>query len=118
MTFAELDRIDMWVIDKEKGRIRLLIFDHMSWDEKDGTAYLDEEHHLRLLQDKIWLYLNFVQDGEIYDKVPDANGLDIVIDVVTKYPPSEIAKTFFSQIRHVVEEEHCSFQVRHSPVEE
>ncbi|WP_370590617.1 DUF6572 domain-containing protein, partial [Xylophilus sp. ASV27] len=48
--------VDAVGTDKETDEVRLSIFDHLPWDTE----------HLRLLQDKINVYLGFIESGEIY----------------------------------------------------
>jgi hypothetical protein len=71
MTVENTSTVDAVGTDKETGEVRLSIFDHLPWDTE----------HLRLLQDKINVYLGFIESGEIYVSYPNAKGRPLVIDV-------------------------------------
>ena len=87
--FDDLDKIDLLVTDKEKSSVHLIIADHLPREE------FDEGDHLEFLQDKINVYLHFVEDGQLIRTRPDLKGLPVVIRVDAKYPPSEEAAKFY-----------------------
>ncbi len=89
MTVEDTSIVDAVGTDKETGEARLSIFDHLPWDV--------EQEHLRLLQDKINVYLGFIESGEIYVSYPNAKGRPLVIDVFTKFRPTERAARFLKQ---------------------
>lgn len=89
MTVEGTSIVDAVGTDKETGEARLSIFDHLPWDA--------EQEHLRLLQDKINVYLGFIESGEIYVSYPNAKGRSLVIDVFTKFRPTEDAARFLKQ---------------------
>lgn len=91
MTVENTSTVDAVGTDTVTGEVRLSIFDHLPWD-KD---------HLRLLQDKINLYLGFIESGEIYASYPNAKGRPLVIDVYTKFRPTEDATRFLKQAESV-----------------
>src|SRR6185503_10559319 len=88
MAIDDLDKIDLLVTDKEKTHVDLIITDHLDWEEDQGE-------HLQLLQDKLNLYLAFVEDGELAEKRPDLKGLPVTILISAKYPPSAEAAKFY-----------------------
>ncbi|WP_291587439.1 DUF6572 domain-containing protein [Comamonas sp. UBA7528] len=92
MTVENTSIVDAIGTDKATGAVYLTITDHLHWD----TA------HLRLLQEKINLYLGFIESGEIYASFPNAKGAPLVIDVFTKLRPSEDAVRFLKQAEAVV----------------
>lgn len=91
MTVENTSTVDAVGTDKETGEVRLSIFDHLPWDTE----------HLRLLQDKINVYLGFIESGEIYASYPNAKGRALVIDVYTKFRPTEDATRFLKQAEAV-----------------
>lgn len=91
MTVENTSIVDAVGTDKETGEVRLSIFDHLPWDTE----------HLRLLQDKINVYLGFIESGEIYVSYPNAKGRPLVIDVFTKFRPTEHAVRFLKQAEAV-----------------
>lgn len=91
MTIENTSIVDAIGTDKVTGAVHLTITDHLPWD----TA------HLRLLQEKINLYLGFIESGEIFSSYPNAKGAPLVIDVFTKFRPSEDAVRFLKQAEAV-----------------
>lgn len=96
MTIDQADIIDFATIDKASGDLLLAISDHLPWGEDEGK-------HLILLQSKLNAYLRFIESGEIFEKVPEARGRGIVINVVGKFPLSREADIFFGKARAAVE---------------
>lgn len=89
MSIDEPDKIDFFAVDREKTKARLVITDHLDWEE------FDEGFHLELLQDKINAYLHFVEDGQWAKTRPDLEGVPVVIEVCAKHPPSKEALRFY-----------------------
>ncbi|ROR25179.1 hypothetical protein EC845_1219 [Comamonas sp. BIGb0124] len=87
MTVENAATIDAVGTDKQTGEVRLTIIDHLPWDTE----------HLRLLQDKINVYLGFIESGEIYVSYPIAKGRPLVIDVFTRFRPTVEAERFLRQ---------------------
>lgn len=58
-----------------------------------GTA-IDDTEHISLLQAKLNSYLRFVESGEIYQSYPNAEGRQILIDIVGKYSLNNIEEFF------------------------
>ncbi|WP_261316788.1 DUF6572 domain-containing protein [Rhizobium leguminosarum] len=83
----------------------LTITDHLEWTGSDNE-------HLLLLQEKLNTYLGFVESGEMLETYPDAKGKAVLIDVVCKYPPSQQAQGFYSQVAQIVEGAGIKFQHR------
>ena len=89
MAIDNLKVIDSIGIDPN-GNVVLSIADHLEWDPQN--------QHLLLLQEKINAYLTFIESGDLYNQYPKASGRNIVINVVTKYLPSEDGKAFLDAI--------------------
>lgn len=105
MAIDDLDKIDLLVTDKEKNFVRLIIADHLDWEE------FDEGDHLELLQDKINAYLHFVEDGQLIRTRPDLEGVPVVIRVDAKYPPSKEASKFYRLAGPLVAEAGVSLEL-------
>ena len=86
MSIEQVDKVDIiWV---NESNIELVISDHLEWAEKNEK--------LLLLQNKLNVYLSFVESGEVYEHYPDAIGKPIKIKIVSKYPPNSEAMKFLS----------------------
>jgi len=77
MAIDNIDIIDFIGIDKHTGEVKLVISDHLDW-ENTST-------HLEILECKINRYINFIESGEIYEHKKDALEKSIVIEIVGKY---------------------------------
>ena len=96
MSIDQTDTIDFATIDKASGDLWLTISDHLPWEGNEGN-------HLALLQNKLNAYLRFIESGEVFKKVPDAEGRSIVINLVGKFPLSQKADSFFEKARAAIE---------------
>ena len=96
MSVDQTDTIDFATVDNASGDLWLTISDHLPWDENEGN-------HLILLQNKLNAYLRFIESGEVVEKVPDAEGRHIVINLVGKFPMSQKAASFFEKARTAIQ---------------
>jgi len=64
MTVEQTDSVDFVAMNHGVGDVLLVISDHLDWS--------DEHAHARLLQGKIYRYLDFVDSGELLEQFPDA----------------------------------------------
>lgn len=77
MSITQKEKID--IIGIENGNtVVLTISDHLDWK--------DSIYHLRVLEDKINTYLEFIEGGQILEDYPDSLGKQLVIDIASKYP--------------------------------
>jgi hypothetical protein len=95
MTVEDIDKVDFVSIGA--GDVLLTVSDHLDWDENEGE-------HLSVLQDKLNTYLEFIESGQIYAKVPQAAGRKIVIRVMGKFPLSDEAKKFYRLAGKAIED--------------
>jgi hypothetical protein len=109
VTVEQMNVVDCQSIDPETGEVWLTISDHLDW----GTGRQEELEHLWTLQEKINVYLGYMESGEIYKKYPPAKGRKLVIDVVGKFPLSEKATFFFEKTRAFLETAGYKLQFRH-----
>lgn len=96
MSIEQVETIDFATIDKASGDLWLTISDHLPWEENEGG-------HLVLLQNKLNAYLRFIESGEVFKKVPDAKGRNVVINIVGKFPMSQKAELFFGKAQAEIE---------------
>ncbi len=74
----------------KKGEAVLTISDHLEWNGLE---------HLEILQKKINLYLEFIENGELLENYPDAKGRQIVINIIAKYLPDNQAEKFLHTMK-------------------
>ncbi len=77
-----------------QGVVVLTISDHLEWN--------DDNEHLIILQDKINVYLEVIESGEIYDIYPDAQDRIFQIEVAFKYSLNDIAIDFLSKVKDIL----------------
>ncbi|WP_374762261.1 DUF6572 domain-containing protein [Massilia scottii] len=70
-------------VDPITGDVVLNITDHLPFEGHND--------HLFVLQEKINTYLSFVESGEILESFPTAKSRSVVIKVICKYAPSQLA---------------------------
>jgi hypothetical protein len=91
MSIEDLNSVDFIGIENNE-KVILTISDHLAWNKE----------HLLLLQEKLNLYLSFIESGEILESYPDAQGKDIKIIVVCKHQPTEEALAFMANVSSVI----------------
>jgi hypothetical protein len=96
MSVEDLESIDFVSTDRTAGDVELTISDHLDWTIP--------EEHIRLLQAKIYRYLDFVDSGEILDRYPLARGKRLVIRIIGRHLPPPLGWEFLEHVRPVVEE--------------
>ena len=98
MGVEQTDKIDFISTSPEE-KVVLTISDHLSWD--DG--------HLSLLQDKINVYLEFIDSEQLLEEYPAANDRTVVISVYMQFDPPEEAVVFFNHVRNALAERSIEF---------
>jgi hypothetical protein len=93
MSIDQLDKIDI-ISTSEAGDVVLHISDHLMWDR--------EREHIQLLQDKINAYLQFIEDGQIFEEYPTATKTNISIEVVFKYDPPKSILIYLNCFKEMV----------------
>ena len=105
MSITDTDKVDIVSTRPDASIVKLVIGDHLDWD--------DFETHALLLQDKINTYLTFIETGQIHrikSKVPDHAELHIVL--AAQCTPSAEAEALFGQIREFLERVGIAFDVK------
>lgn len=95
MTIEQEKVVDFIGTKEELGKVALGISDHLEWDEKNEK--------LLLLQEKLNSYLAFIESGEILKKYPKAKGKKVLIELISKYPPSQEGLAFLERAKGVIE---------------
>ncbi len=89
---TEVDRIG---IESESGRVTLSILDDLEWD-------VGNEHILQL-QEKLNLYLGFIESGEMKEAYPDSIDRAVGIRIFfTHWPPTVVAHEFLRRVRETL----------------
>jgi Family of unknown function (DUF6572) len=88
--------VDAVGIEKSTGDLILTILDGWPWD--------DERAHLQALQAKFNAYLDFVESGQLWEECPDAGSRLVVIDVIFRFPPPELALELLEKAADVAAE--------------
>jgi len=98
--------VDFVSIDPDTGAVVLTISDPLSWDE---------EGHLAALQEKLNVYLSFIESGELLKSCPEALGRKVRIALVHREPLSALALRFLETARGIVREAGFELTWRHLP---
>jgi hypothetical protein len=87
MPVDDLSVIDFVAINATTGEAILVISDHLEWDDQ----------HLLILQSKINVYLEGIENGSLYEAYPDAINRNIVIAIKAKYEPNKTGRVFLER---------------------
>lgn len=97
MSIIETNKIDIVGTRPGSSVVKLVIADHLTWD--------DFEAHARLLQQKVNTYLEFIESGQLArmqtPKIPDSPDVQIVL--VLEHPPTVEAEELFPRVRQFLE---------------
>ncbi|WJE51100.1 hypothetical protein QRE66_17515 [Bacillus cereus] len=110
MSLQELEQVDFMGYNKDEKIAYLVIADEMDWT--------DEEKHIELLQEKINLYLGFIEGGEVYERCPEVKGYNFVIKIYGKHRCTEWGKEFLEKADEILVEAGYGFQYIHKPYED
>ena len=100
MPVDNLKHIDIASIDKNENAV-LTISDHLEWDE--------DNEHLLILQNKINLYLEVIENGSLYEGYPDAKNRNIIINILAKYSPDGVGYFFLEKAKNIIEADGYEF---------
>lgn len=94
VSITETNKIDLVGTRPDSSIVRLVITDHLAWD--------DFASHARLLQDKVETYLTFIDSGQLatLPNIPEVP--EIRIEVMLQQPPSEEARGFLARLERAV----------------
>jgi len=108
MSVDQKDKIDAIGIEPDGKTLGMMITDHFDWDEKF------EYDHLMMLQEKINLYVYFIESKQYSDIYPNNHFEKFCIDIHFKYELNENCKKFIevankklSQLNIFIKVKHC-----------
>lgn len=90
MSITEKNKIDGMGKSKETNELVLLITDHMEWNE--------EYEHLIMLQEKINVYIDFIESKQYKETYTDNIFDGYVIEIHFKYDMTENALKFLDTV--------------------
>ena len=100
MSVEQIDKVD-FIGTLPNGNVQLTISDHLTWDETN--------EHLIILQDKINSYLDFIESEQLYEVYPNSKNKEIIISVIFKNKPNEIAEDFLQSCKETIESLNIDF---------
>ncbi|HRI72738.1 MAG TPA: hypothetical protein PK156_51230 [Polyangium sp.] len=110
MSIVEKNKIDIVAVNHDSSIVRLVITDHLLWDEFDT--------HAQMLQDKVNTYLDFIESGQIFrlqdPRVPEAAKIHIVLAL--QHPPTNAASELFLRISEFLSGLGLTFVVETRPI--
>lgn len=93
LSILNIETVDAISVDL-MGNAVLAISDELSWE--------NEHKHLLALQSKINAYLEFIENGNLYEQYLNAARRNIIINVVNKYEPNKNAVEFYSIVKQIL----------------
>jgi hypothetical protein len=107
LSITETNQIDGVAARDGSSIVKLVIMDHLSWDDFDT--------HARLLQEKINAYLEYVHSGRLSrlsaPKIPESPEIRITL-ALTHAPPGRAIR-FLAQVTRFLAESSIKFDVEH-----
>lgn len=97
MAIDNANVIDGMAIDKENIALRLLLTDHLQWEE--GIDAVSEHDHLLMLQEKINAYISFIETEQYKNKYPDVEFKMAIIDMRFKYDITKNCEKFLQVVQ-------------------
>lgn len=92
----DISKLDDIGISKKTGEVILKIYDHLEWN--------DETNHIILLQKKINNYLDFLDDGDVYEMYPLAKNKNFIISISFLYIPTTNALKFLDTASKTIDD--------------
>ena len=109
MTVKQTRSVDWLGLEKDTGNIILTVVDDLDW--------VNESEHLLALQEKLNTYLAFIESGEVFVRLVDTVGADVVrttpikISILAKYSPTAKARAFIEYAQKTFRD--AGFQLVH-----
>lgn len=92
MTILEKQKID--IVSIRDNKCFLIISNHLEWDEKNTI--------LERLQDKVNVYLEYIESGQLYADFPNAQNCEIIIQTACQYSPNSEGLKFEHMMNDVL----------------
>ena len=106
MSITDLGKVDLVATRPGSRVVKLVITDHLRWD--------DFPAHAELLQEKINSYLEFIESGQLAalknPLIPESP--EIWITLAAEWPPSTQAQAFLAQINEFLGSAGLRFEVQ------
>ena len=96
MSVLDKETIDAVAITPDGVGIKLLISDHLAWT--------DEYEHLLMLQEKINVYIMFLENGQYKDIYKNVDFKYGVIEIHFMYEPTDKTKQFLQTVQNQISE--------------
>ena len=96
MSVLDKETIDAVAITPDGVGIKLLISDHLTWT--------DEYEHLLLMQEKINVYIMFLENGQYKDIYKNVDFKYGAIEIHFMYEPTEKTKQFLQTVQNQISE--------------
>ena len=111
MSVIERNTIDITSIETNEERRNLVLYisDHLEWGE-----YLTE-NHLRILQDKLNDYLDFITSDQVLEHYSKEQYDCIVIRVLFSFQIPDDAKSFLARASQIIKEAGYSLEWKYDP---
>lgn len=93
MSITETRKIDIIATRPNSSIVKLVIADHLEWDDLDA--------HAKLIQEKINTYLEFIESGQLArtQTPPLPKAPRVHIELALQHEPSREAQQFLSRVR-------------------
>lgn len=101
MSICDLDKVDAVGKDKKENALRMMLADHLDWE--------DEGIHLEILQDKINYYLQYITNKQYlqdYGEIPK-----FIIVIFFKYPITDNCNKFIEVVSEQLNEENIFLEI-------
>jgi Ni,Fe-hydrogenase maturation factor len=96
MGLQELHIVDAISINEVTGICTLTIIDSLDWQ--------NESEHLFMLQEKLNLYLSFIESGEIYETYPQSKNRTLKIGIRFKNQIPKACEVFLQRALEIITE--------------
>lgn len=101
MSICDLDKVDAVGKDKNENALRMMLADHLDWE--------DEGIHLEILQDKINYYLQYITNKHYLQDYGEIAKFIIVI--FFKYPITDNCNKFIEVVSEQLKEENIFLEI-------
>lgn len=99
MSVDEPNVIDITAFDKESRETLLVIADHLPWLIADPDPLYTKVDHLRMLQAKVYRYVDFIDSGELLQTFPQSAGTAPVILIKFLFPLNRNATNLVNNLK-------------------
>jgi hypothetical protein len=101
MTIEQRGVVDIISIDEGRKIANLIITDHLGWENLS--------QHCSLVQDKLNEYLEFIEEGGLFEARPDIVDARLVLKLVYLHQPPAAALEFYRALQKALAEQGYAF---------